>query len=1839
MTLKMHDTAFGRARRGVRISQALVVAITLLSATATVRAQAQSNAQPEDEYKKLIQVSQDIQPLGDNPFGERIGLYDGSLSFRQVDVTVTGTGPTITVGREFVLHSMDDRPDLQDRAFGDWDIDLPVITTTTANQNNVQGWLVASTNPKTICSSFRAPPSVAAPGGDSQRADWEPASWWTGYQLRIPGEGSQELLQRSAENTATPGVGGLAYPIVTKQDWAVGCLTQASNDPTTEGFLAVGPDGTKYWLDHLSYRYMPNITRPLDAGPGDLVARTDGTFKPMALDSDLLLRREGRMLVTRVEDRFGNWVKYDYSGDLVTDISAKDGRHVTIAYGSGTPRVNSVTVQGGTAGTRTWTYGYTKQGVLYTLTSVTQPDGSVWSFDLGDFGLNAWVDMQLSAGTCDAIGTPGNLGTPYTGSITHPSGLTGTFTVTPLKRGRSNVSRVCAVGTNTSPSPNGPGTHALIPNASYGMGITRKQVYGAGVATQGQPQTWSYGYSASNESWSINCANGCPNTVSTTVTYPDQHAERSTFSNVYDWSESLLQTEEVFDGAPDSTARRRLTEYHYVNPEKKLDGTNEDGRAAAYPQFWGFPPSTRVNKAQYRQRFPVGSQIVTSEGDTYTWSALAYNAFARPTQVQRSSSLGYGITEKTTYQEDSPDYAPSFFARWVLGIPLQTENLTEGVVVKKDVYELNGLTLSQRYKFGRKVVDYTFDEQGELASFTDGNGHTTALSNYKRGIPQLITYPAAPTVTTQSLLVNDFGQIASITNQAGATMTYGYDAIGRIASITYPADDSIPWNTKTFSYAFGADAIRELPGAHWQRSVVQGAKVQLTAFDAMLRPVIDDAYGSDGTPSTSTRTDYDWKGRKTFRSYAYPRNADGALPALSVMNFGVADRYDALGRPTQSFQHSELGDLYTATEYLPGGEKRTTDPRGKKSSTWAQAFDQPSYESVTRIVGEEGVEQTISRDTLGYPRSITQVDGGKTISKTMTYDDDKRLCRSFEPESGSQIMDYDAADNLVWSVSGSSFNVQGACGRDQVTEAAKTLRGYDAMNRLTSVTYPMGTPASTFSYDALGNPSGSTVGDKVTWTFGRSKLGVLTAEVLAVDGWNWPLGYEYDGNGALSKVHYPNGDILQYHPDALGRPAAVENFATSITYFPDGDVESYNLGNGAIYSADKNDRKLPSNFTYAKGGVFNVSEDLLYDAAGNVAEIKDVAGNGQRKKVMTYDGLNRLTSATADNLWGSETYTYDTLNNIRSIVNSSGTNTYSYNDSNLLTSISNASGQVHAFTYDARGNTVVKDTKALTFDDANRLVATEANGGIYLYDAAGRRVEKKTPSATTYYAYNSAGQLMFEYDNASTNGTNYIYLGKKLIASSRATNSVVIGAIDRFVEGASASLGGWTCSTGMAASLDVRLYAGGSAGTGTSVGVYHANLASEAALQSQCHSTGNAYRFTITFAEADRIAYAGQPLYVNGISITGGADTQLTGSGTFNMPASVRAPVPPASTSAALSGDLSTITVNWSATANTTSYKLEQQYNGSANWTVAYTGTARTTAISNPADGTYTYRARGCNAISCGDPTVSNTVTVAHIPPAPSGISVPATSTGAVPVSWPAAAYATLYRLEHTSNGAWSEVYAGAATSTTINEGASGGWYYRIRACNANGCSGYTTSGVVSVLLPPTTPPTLNGGGTSNNGAYGLNWSASPGATSYNLIENVNGAGWTSIQNNGAQSWSTSGRGNATYYYMVQGCNASACTNWSNQVAVTVSNIPPTPPRPTATVHVVNTIKRTVRVDWAAQPYATRYELMENNVLVYGGTDVFYSNLQAAGDRLTYVVRACNASGCSAWSASVTANP
>lgn len=228
---------------------------------------AQSTVTPEDEYRKLTRVTEDIQPLGETPFGENISLYSGSLSFEQTDVSAAGTGPLLQVTRTLRLPGREETLDTNRFGFADWEWNLPRITTMTSNDGNTQGWKVAwPSDPNARCDHFTAPPEITFPGGSSYGI-WSAGEWWNGYQLVVPGYGEQELLPRTPSNTLSPQMPGKTFPIVTKDHWAIRCLATTSNGEPGQAFLAVSPDGTMYWLDRLVYSPASTITKPYGAGP------------------------------------------------------------------------------------------------------------------------------------------------------------------------------------------------------------------------------------------------------------------------------------------------------------------------------------------------------------------------------------------------------------------------------------------------------------------------------------------------------------------------------------------------------------------------------------------------------------------------------------------------------------------------------------------------------------------------------------------------------------------------------------------------------------------------------------------------------------------------------------------------------------------------------------------------------------------------------------------------------------------------------------------------------------------------------------------------------------------------------------------------------------------------------------------------------------------------------------------------------------------------------------------------------------------------------------------------------------------------------------------------------------------------------------------------------------------------------------------------------------------------------------------------------------------------------------------------------------------------------------
>src|SRR5579875_2018632 len=200
------------------------------------------------------------------------------------------------------------------------------------------------------------------------------------------------------------------------------CPWQRDSHPTASGkagavqFLAIAPDGTRYTFSHLVYRPMSSLQSPLGTAPA-----VNGPH-PMVAPFNIINREEALMYVTKVEDRFGNTLTYNWNGNDLVSIVASDGRELDFSYGLSTPLVSTITLKSaGGAHARPWTYSYNTSGAAPTLTRLQLPDGSAWTYSLGSLQMAAF-DTSFQNGSCPGTGQLDiSGGGPATGNITAPS--------------------------------------------------------------------------------------------------------------------------------------------------------------------------------------------------------------------------------------------------------------------------------------------------------------------------------------------------------------------------------------------------------------------------------------------------------------------------------------------------------------------------------------------------------------------------------------------------------------------------------------------------------------------------------------------------------------------------------------------------------------------------------------------------------------------------------------------------------------------------------------------------------------------------------------------------------------------------------------------------------------------------------------------------------------------------------------------------------------------------------------------------------------------------------------------------------------------------------------------------------------------------------------------------------------------------------------------------------------------------------------------------------------------------------------------------------------------------
>ncbi len=168
-------------------------------------------------------------------------------------------------------------------------------------------------------------------------------------------------------------------------------------------------------------------------------------------------------------------------------------------------------------------------------------------------------------------------------------------------------------------------------------------------------------------------------------------------------------------------------------------------------------------------------------------------------------------------------------------------------------------------------------------------------------------------------------------------------------------------------------------------------------------------------------------------------------------------------------------------------------------------------------------------------------------------------------------------------------------------------------------------------------------------------------------------------------------------------------------------------------------------------------------------------------------------------------------------------------------------------------------------------------------------------------------------------------------------------------------------------------------------------------------------------------------------------------------------------------------------------------------------------------------------------------------------------------LSWTASAGATTYNVKQGTapGGPYPTVFSGIITTTFTSTGLTNGtpYYFVVTAQNAGGESGNSNEATaVPVVPPPPPPPAPTGlGAAPGNTQATLTWTASSGATSYNVKRGTapggpyptvfTGIATTSFTNTGL----TNG---TTYYYVVTAQNAGGESGNSNQAIVTPVGIP-----------------------------------------------------------------------------------
>ena len=640
----------------------------------------------------------------------------------------------------------------------------------------------------------------------------------------------------------------------------------------------------------------------------------------------------------------------------------------------------------------------------------------------------------------------------------------------------------------------------------------------------------------------------------------------------------------------------------------------------------------------------------------------------------------------------------------------------------------NGTRINSVTDSTGRATSYGYDANGDLTSYTDPEDK---VWGYGYGAHRMttLTDPLTVNIATNTYDTRGNVETQTVPRQGGGTATYNF----YFTDFRNIEEDSM--GNQTVYFIDNKDRTVAIQDGLGNTTYIEfdGQNQVTKTIDARSNPTIltyDSSHNLrfiTNALTNQTENIYDTLHRLT----------DTIDPLTNTTRFGYDSEHHL------SLTRDALLNSFTST-YFPNGTKQTdTDARGTVTK---YSYDTHGNLDTSRVAVHPIIDY--SYNAIGQLQSLTDQDGATTsflyddrglikeitdplLKKTIfTYDAVGRLDKltdrnlkltdfGYTPTGKVETIDY-AADPTV------SFAYDNRDNLDTMTDAlGLTDYGYDAVNRLTSLTDPNGFTVG-YRYDAAGNMDRLTYPGNKTVTYTYDALNRL--KTVKID---WLAGsptatYHYDAAGRLDSVDQFNGTITDYTYDAANRLTGLVNKKANGTVISSHQFPVLD-GNGNRLREVREEPITPTLSTQKVDYNFNTPRNRLTSSTNDTFSYDD-EGQQSNKSGTTYafDDAHRLKQIGANTQ-----FFYDGASNRLRVTRSGTTTKYIYDANNNLLAEANNSNQIQTYYIHGAG--------LMAMVQGNNLYA-------YHYDATGNTLAltNASESIINTYSYGAYGKIANE---------------------------------------------------------------------------------------------------------------------------------------------------------------------------------------------------------------------------------------------------------------------------------------------------------------------------------------------------------------------------------------------------------------------------------------------------------------------------------------------------------------